>query len=652
MQDNGRHRNVILESDFNDYTAFESALQFCSTPTDFKVQTFCLVKHGKIIWGPLPTLAHGMVKKVKDEGLNHGNTGMDVALEIFRKSRSLVFIQLCLDIFIINNSDLLSLLKSKVTRQISNGALSVRRVDIDIFISLLHFIERHDADGCQNNSGERSYSSSKTRNKNKPEAVWDRMNDAKSVMPRPEHHTTAVKDFENSTTKIENEQTNFAYPLHSQEHNKPEISPSQDRTQRNEQEKHPIQATEIDAGQLSIGAYSFPDRHNALSQQTYEPENHTGNERNFIVSGTGLQRPPRYQEYDTKDKRLATFTTPLWVTHNKPQPDTLAEWGFFFVNKQDLVRCYQCGIGLKDWTEEDDVMTEHVKHSSSCLYLLDKLGQETVDQIKTALDNPSASNAVPLPYKIRSPRYQNMAARISSFGNFPGHIQVSHHQFAVAGLFYTGKGDLCRCFTCDGGLKDWSSGDDPVKEHATYFPNCPYINQLKGSQYVTSMQRCLHNQHEMTGASSSMAQERQADHELQIQNLTIQDSSFTVMQVIQKLGYAEADVFTAKTELERRGKLNPTAEEIMNTILDMQEKSTNAETTVSRQNSKEDLKAIAEENNKLSQMVFCMLCVTGEADILFLPCSHHRICHKCSVGITDCPVCGKFIQEKVKTFRS
>jgi hypothetical protein len=54
---------------------------------------------------------------------------------------------------------------------------------------------------------------------------------------------------------------------------------------------------------------------------------------------------------------------------------------------------------------------------------------------------------------------------------------------------FRGQGDLCRCFTCDGGLKDWSPGDDPIKEHATYFSNCHYINKLKGHEYVQLQQQ-------------------------------------------------------------------------------------------------------------------------------------------------------------------
>ena len=40
----------------------------------------------------------------------------------------------------------------------------------------------------------------------------------------------------------------------------------------------------------------------------------------------------------------------------------------------DLVRCYQCGIGLKDFTGTDDPLKEHVKHSGECAFLLEHFG--------------------------------------------------------------------------------------------------------------------------------------------------------------------------------------------------------------------------------------------------------------------------------------
>jgi hypothetical protein len=65
-----------------------------------------------------------------------------------------------------------------------------------------------------------------------------------------------------------------------------------------------------------------------------------------------------------------------------------------------------------------------------------------------------------------------------------------------------------------------------------------------------------------------------------------------------------------------------------------------------------DIKEMLEENQRLSEIVHCKLCVTGEPDILFLPCAHHKICHKCSENLTHCPICRKQIKQKVKTYRS
>jgi len=40
----------------------------------------------------------------------------------------------------------------------------------------------------------------------------------------------------------------------------------------------------------------------------------------------------------------------------------------------DLVRCYQCGIGLKDFSDLDNPLKEHVKHSDNCQFLVQFYG--------------------------------------------------------------------------------------------------------------------------------------------------------------------------------------------------------------------------------------------------------------------------------------
>ena len=50
----------------------------------------------------------------------------------------------------------------------------------------------------------------------------------------------------------------------------------------------------------------------------------------------------------------------------------------------DLIRCYQCGIGLKDWGHTDDPLTEHVRYSPSCQYIIDVIPPTMLRTIKVA----------------------------------------------------------------------------------------------------------------------------------------------------------------------------------------------------------------------------------------------------------------------------
>jgi hypothetical protein len=49
---------------------------------------------------------------------------------------------------------------------------------------------------------------------------------------------------------------------------------------------------------------------------------------------------------------------------------------------------------------------------------------------------------------------------------------------------FSGVGDSVRCYFCGGGLRNWEQGDNPMEEHARWFPKCAHILLVKGQQYV------------------------------------------------------------------------------------------------------------------------------------------------------------------------
>lgn len=81
--------------------------------------------------------------------------------------------------------------------------------------------------------------------------------------------------------------------------------------------------------------------------------------------------------------------------------------------------------------------------------------------------NPHMASYPGNPLNPHMARYQN---RISSFRNWPYHIETSPEKFAAAGFFYLGQGDRLKCFYCNEGLQDWVDGEEPWFEHAKWSP--------------------------------------------------------------------------------------------------------------------------------------------------------------------------------------
>ena len=61
---------------------------------------------------------------------------------------------------------------------------------------------------------------------------------------------------------------------------------------------------------------------------------------------------------------------------------------------------------------------------------------------------------------------------------------------------------------------------------------------------------------------------------------------------------------------------------------------------------------VLEETEKLRSVIKCLQCEENDANCLFLPCAHHRLCVACSADVSVCPICSKNVVHKVKTFMS
>ncbi|CAM4677102.1 unnamed protein product [Leuciscus chuanchicus] len=80
------------------------------------------------------------------------------------------------------------------------------------------------------------------------------------------------------------------------------------------------------------------------------------------------------------EERSLTFVN--WPSRITVRPDQLAKAGFYYVGRNDDVKCFCCDGGLRCWESGDDPWVEHAKWFPRCEYLLQEKGQEFVRQIQ------------------------------------------------------------------------------------------------------------------------------------------------------------------------------------------------------------------------------------------------------------------------------
>ena len=85
--------------------------------------------------------------------------------------------------------------------------------------------------------------------------------------------------------------------------------------------------------------------------------------------------------------------------------------------------------------------------------------------------------------------------RLDSFSSWPNSAYVRKENLAKAGLYYLGIADRVKCAFCNGILRNWEPGDDPMAEHRKFFPNCAFLTDARSAGNVTIEDETVNNQH-------------------------------------------------------------------------------------------------------------------------------------------------------------
>ncbi|KFP74885.1 Baculoviral IAP repeat-containing protein 7-B [Apaloderma vittatum] len=196
-------------------------------------------------------------------------------------------------------------------------------------------------------------------------------------------------------------------------------------------------------------------------------------------------------------RRLRTFRQ--WPSTSPVSARDLVKAGFFFVGPGDEVQCFCCGGVLMDWRPGDCPTAEHLKFFPSCKFICgEDVGNQEMFPLQEIFDTVDGqflsllqgidNEETALPNEPEYPEMVTEEMRLTTFQNWPQYSDMHPEQLARAGFFYTGQADVVRCFYCDGGVRNWSFGDDPWREHAKWYPGCDFLLRTKGSEFVSSVQ--------------------------------------------------------------------------------------------------------------------------------------------------------------------
>ncbi|KAJ5285180.1 hypothetical protein N7524_000486 [Penicillium chrysogenum] len=192
-------------------------------------------------------------------------------------------------------------------------------------------------------------------------------------------------------------------------------------------------------------------------------------------------------EMDTFAARLASFDivlkpekrrssgtkTPKAITwpHQRPSPAELAHAGFYYKpyeTNPDNTTCFECHRALDGWEEDDNPITEHLKHAPDC-------GWAIMMDLQQNSSNPAS---------IEDPTGDRITqARLATFGTAWPHDGkkgwvCQSDKMVEAGWYFCPtdeSNDLASCVYCKLSLDGWEPKDNPFDEHYRRSSDCSFF---------------------------------------------------------------------------------------------------------------------------------------------------------------------------------
>ncbi|XP_017400245.1 baculoviral IAP repeat-containing protein 2 isoform X1 [Cebus imitator] len=360
----------------------------------------------------------------------------------------------------------------------------------------------------------------------------------------------------------------------------------------------------------------------------------------FSISNLSMQ---------THAARMRTFM--YWPSSVPVQPEQLASAGFYYVGRNDDVKCFCCDGGLRCWESGDDPWVEHAKWFPRCEFLIRMKGQEFVDEIQG--------------------RYPHLLEQLLLTSDTTG------DEIADPPIIHFGSGE--------------SSSEDAVMMNTPVVKSAlemgfsrDLVKQTVQSKILTTGENYKTVNDIVSALLNAEDEKREEEKERQAEEMASDDLSLIrknrmalfqqltcVLPILDNLLKAnvinkqEHDIIKQKTQIPLQ------ARELIDTILVKGNAAANIfksclkeiDSTLYKnlfvdKNMKyiptEDVSGLPleEQLRRLQEERTCKVCMDKEVSIVFIPCGHLVVCQECAPSLRKCPICRGIIKGTVRTFLS
>nr|AKZ42362.1 baculoviral IAP repeat-containing protein 2 [Castor fiber] len=360
----------------------------------------------------------------------------------------------------------------------------------------------------------------------------------------------------------------------------------------------------------------------------------------FSISNLSMQ---------THAARMRTFM--YWPSSVPVQPEQLASAGFYYVDRNDDVKCFCCDGGLRCWESGDDPWVEHAKWFPRCEFLIRMKGQEFVDEIQA--------------------RYPHLLEQLLSTSDTPGEENVDP--------------PVVRFGPGESSSEDAVMMNTPVVKSALEMGfSRSLVKQTVQSKILTTGENYKTVNDIVSALLNAEDERREEEKERQAEETASDDLSLIrknrmalfqqltcVLPILDDLLKAniiskqEHDIIKQKTQIPLQ------ARELIDTILVKGNAAASIfksclkeidsslhENLFVEKNMKyiptEDVSGLSleEQLRRLQEERTCKVCMDKEVSIVFIPCGHLVVCQECAPSLRKCPICRGIIKGTVRTFLS